>query len=103
MLHIAASGSALLECASLAHDLQKLRSLLRSTDGDRLLVLAEEHGVIGQLADVCASSMRFRSSGNQAGSRRSPARTDFFFSLRLTAELFGLLGLFSSQGIGPLW
>ena len=94
--------SALLECASLAHDLQKLRSLLRSTDGDRLLVLAEEHGVIGQLAGCLR---KLHEDSVPPGIRRALAdcqRAQIFFSLRLTAELFGLLGLFSSQGIGAL-
>ena len=94
--------SALLECASLAHDLQKLRSLLRSTDGDRLLVLAEEHGVIGQLAGCLR---KLHEDSVPPGIRRALAdcqRAQIFFSLRLTAELFGLLELFSSQGIGAL-
>ena len=94
--------SALLECASLAHDLQKLASLLRSTDGDRLLVLAEEHGVIGQLAGCLR---KLHEDSVPPGIRRALAdrqRAQMFFSLRLTAELFGLLELFSSQGIGAL-
>src|SRR5260370_39284292 len=42
--------SALLECASPSHDLQMLGDLLRSVEWNRLLVLAEEHGVVGHLA-----------------------------------------------------
>src|SRR5258708_18459464 len=94
--------SALLECASPAHDLQKLASLLRSTDGDRLLVLAEEHGVIGQLAGCLR---KLDEDSVPQGIRRALAdrqRAQIFFSLRLTAELFGLLELFSSQGIEAL-
>jgi len=94
--------SALLECASPAHDLQKLASLLRSTDGNRLLVLAEEHGVIGQLAG-CLHKLHENSVS--PGIRQALAdrqRAQIFFSLRLTAELFGLLELFSSQGIEAL-
>src|SRR5258706_5483879 len=94
--------SALLECASRAHDLQKLASLLRSTDGNRLLVLAEEHGVIAQLAG-CLHKLHENSVS--PGIRQALAdrqRAQMFFSLRLTAELFGLLELFSSQGIGAL-
>ena len=95
-------SSALLECASPAHDLQKLASLLRSTDGNRLLVLAEEHGVIGQLAG-CLHKLHENSVS--PGIRQALAdrqRAQIFFSLRLTAELFGLLELFSSQGIEAL-
>jgi len=94
--------SALLECASPAHDLQKLASLLRSTDGNRLLVLAEEHGVIAQLAG-CLHKLHENSVS--PGIRQALAdrqRAQIFFSLRLTAELFGLLELFSSQGIEAL-
>ena len=94
--------SALLECASPAHDLQKLASLLRSTDGNRLLVLAEEHGVIGQLAGCLR---KLHENSVSPGIRQALAdrqRAQIFFSLRLTAELFGLLELFSSQGIEAL-
>ena len=94
--------SALLECASPAHDLQKLASLLRSTDGNRLLVLAEEHGVIGQLAGCLR---KLHEDSVSPGIRQALAdrqRAQIFFSLRLTAELFGLLELFSSQGIEAL-
>ena len=94
--------SALLECASPAPDLQKLAGLLRSADGDRLLVLAEEHGVIGQLAG-CLRKLNGDSSPpgiRQALADRQRART--FSSLRLTAELFRSLELFSSQGIEAL-
>ena len=95
-------SSALLECASPAHDLQKLASLLRSTDGNRLLVLAEEHGVIGQLAGCLR---KLHENSVSPGIRQALAdrqRAQIFFSLRLTAELFGLLELFSSQGIEAL-
>jgi len=94
--------SALLECASPAHDLQKLASLLAFTDGDRLLVVAEEHGVIGQL-EGCLRELHEDSV--PPGIRQALAdrqRAQIFFSLRLTAELFGLLELFSSQDIGAL-
>ena len=40
----------LLECASPAFDPQRLVELKRSADWSQLLVLAEEHGVLGHLA-----------------------------------------------------
>src|SRR6266568_3668956 len=40
----------LLECASPKCDARKLNELLRSVDWTRLLLLAEEHGVVGHLA-----------------------------------------------------
>ena len=40
----------LLECASPAFDVQRFAELTRSADWSRLLVLAEEHTVLGHLA-----------------------------------------------------
>src|SRR5712692_8313613 len=94
--------SALLECASPAHDLQKLASLLRSTDGDRLLVLAEEHGVIGHLAGCLR---KLHENSVSPGIRQALAdrqRAQIFFTLRLTTELFRILEDFASVGIGAL-
>ena len=94
--------SALLECASPAHDLQKLASLLRFTDGGRLLVLAEEHGVIGQLAG-CLRKLHEDSVPREIRQALADRqRAQIFFSLRLTAELFGLIELSRSQGIEAL-
>jgi len=92
----------LLECASPAHDLQKLASLLRFTDGDRLLVLAEEHGVIGQLAGCLR---KLHENSVSPGIRQALAdrqRAQIFSTLRLTAELFRILEDFASVGIGAL-
>ncbi len=94
--------SVLLECASPAHDLQKLASLLRSTDGDRLLVLAEEHGVIGQLAGCLR---KLHEDSVSPGIRQALAdrqRAQIFSTLRLTTELFRILEDFASVGIGAL-
>src|SRR5260370_1145924 len=41
--------SALVECASPAHDRQRLAELLRAADWARLLVLAEDHRGVGPL------------------------------------------------------
>jgi len=41
---------ALLECASPAFDVQRFAELTRSADWSRLLVLVEEHTVLGHLA-----------------------------------------------------
>jgi len=94
--------SALLECASPSHDRQRLGGLLHSVEWARLLVLAEEHGVVGHLAaslhdlegDLVPPEMR------QVLVERQ--RAQMFFSLRLTAELFRILDRFKSQGIGAL-
>src|SRR2546425_893794 len=92
----------LLECASPSHDLQKLAGLLGPTDWDRLIILAEEHGVIGHLA-ACLRKLEEDSVppgiGQALADRR---RAQVFFSLRLTAELFRLLESFASEAIGVL-
>ncbi len=94
--------SALLECASPAHDRQRLAGLIRSADSTRLLVLAEEHGVAGHLAasvrelaeDLVPPEIRQTLADRQ--------RAQIFSTLRLTAELFRILDRFTSQGIGAL-
>ena len=94
--------SALLECASPAQDRQRLARLFRSADWARLLVLAEDHGVAGHLAaslrgleeDLVPREIR------QALVDRQRARN--FLTLRLTVELFRILGRFTSQGIAAL-
>lgn len=94
--------SALLECASASHDLQRFRGLLGSADWTRLLVLAEEHGVAGHLTaglrghaeDLVPPEIRQTLVDRQ--------RAQIFFTLRLTAELFRLLDRFALEGIGAL-
>jgi len=94
--------AALLECASPAHDPQRLAGLLRCADWARLLVLAEAHGVAGHLTaclrslddDLVPSEVR-----QTLVDRR---RAQIFFTLRLTAELFRILDRFTSEGIGAL-
>ena len=94
--------SVLLECASPAHDILKLTGMLGSADWDRLLVLAEEHGVTGHLA-ACIREVEggFVSPGiRQALAERQRARV--FFSLRLTAELLRLVESLASESIEAL-
>jgi hypothetical protein len=92
----------LLECVSLAPDPQRLAGLLRSSNGDRLLALAEEHGVTGHLA---ARLCEFDKAVAPPEIRKALAdrqRAQILFSLRLTAELFCLLERFALEGIGAL-
>src|SRR2546425_2529914 len=80
----------LLECASPSHDLQKLAGLLGPTDWDRLIILAEEHGVIGHLA---ASMREVKGALVPLEIRQAlidRQRAQVFFSLTLTAEMFRL-------------
>ncbi len=94
--------SALLECASPAHNRQRLAGLLQSVDWARLFVLAEEHGVVGHLA---AGVRGFEENLVPPEIRQALVdrqRAQIFFSLRLTAELFCILDRFTSAGIGAL-
>src|SRR5713226_1331612 len=94
--------SALVECASPAHDRQRLAELLRSADWARLLVLAEDHGVAGHLT---ASLRDLEEPFVPLEIRQSLAdrqRAQIFFTLRLNAELFRVLDRFTSEGIGAL-
>src|SRR5690348_2104550 len=99
---LAREWAALLECISLRRDRERLLDLLSGINWPRLLLLAEEHGVVGQLA-ACL---------NDDGAPAAPPeilrlllerrRAQIFATLLLTAELFRLLELFSRQGISIL-
>jgi hypothetical protein len=94
--------SVLLEAASPSPDPQRLTPLLRSADAPRLIVLAEEHGVIGHLA-ACLSGLEedvLQPKARQLLVDRQRAQN--FTTLRLTAELFRLLERFASENIAAL-
>ena len=93
---------ALLECASPSHDLQRLAGLLRSADWTRLLGLAEEHGVVGPLAECVRGLPGDAVPPEIRQSLIDRRRTQIFLSLRMTAELFRILDRFSSEGISTL-
>lgn len=94
--------AALRECVSLRRDVQRLSKLLGGVDWPRLLLLAQEHGVIGHLA-ACL---------NDDGAVAAPAeikqlllerrRAQNFLTLRLTAELFRLLEVFGKENVSVL-
>jgi len=92
----------LLECASPTSDVRRLVELAYSADWSRLLVLAEEHGVLAHLAG------RLRELDENlvpAGIRRTLLerhRVQVFSTLRMTAELFRLLELFAAKDIPAL-
>ncbi len=92
----------LLECASPQPDARKLSALVHAANGPRLLELAAEHGVLGQLAarlgkldggPVLRETQRALLDGQRAQN---------FVTLRMTAELFRVLDQFASAGIGAL-
>jgi hypothetical protein len=94
--------SALLECASPASNPRRLADLLWSADWDRLLAVAEQHGVEGHLA---ASLREFEAALVPPEIRQTlidRKREQNFFTLRLNAELFRLLEQFSLIGIDAM-
>ena len=94
--------SALLECASPAHDRQRLAGSLASVDWARLLGLAEEHGVTGHLASCLRDLGGTEVPPEFRQSLVERQRAQNFFTLRLTAELFRILERFASEGIATL-
>jgi hypothetical protein len=87
----------LLESASPHPDPQRLTTLLTGVDWPRLLFLAEEHGVTTLLGASLRSLEGIPLEIRGALSERQ--RTQIFFSLRLTAELFRVLDIFKSAGV----
>ena len=92
----------LLECASPIPNAKDLAESIRSVDWPRLLELAEDHGVTGQLTgrllqldqDLVPPATR------QALVERQ--RAQIFITLRMNAELLRLLDRFASAAIGAL-
>lgn len=93
--------TALRECVSPWSDEERLHQYLTGVDWPRLPVLAREHGVVGQLA-ACLNKLDavIPSEINKALLERQ--REQNFLTLRLTAELFRLLELFSRNKIRAL-
>ena len=89
----------LLECASPVFDVPRLRDLARSVDWSRLLVLAEDHGVLGHLA------VRLRELDDPLVPTEirqtllDSHRAQVFSMLRMSAELFRLLEIFGTNDI----
>ncbi|HKE34862.1 MAG TPA: nucleotidyltransferase family protein [Candidatus Acidoferrum sp.] len=93
--------SALRECVSPWRESERLLRLLSVVDWPRLLLLAEEHRVLGQLATyVKNGTVVVPPEIKQLLLERW--RTQNFLTLRLTAELFRLLELFGKQEISAL-
>ena len=94
--------AALVECASPTFDSRRFVELSRSGDWSQLLVLAEEHGVLGHLAvrvrglDENLVPVEIRQMLEEHH------REQVFSTLRMTAELFRLLELFAAKNIAAL-
>ena len=94
--------SALLECASLVRDCQRLSGSLASADWARLLALAEEHGVTGHLTSCLRNLEETLVPPEVWQTLVERQRAQIFFTLQLMAELFRILELFALEGIGAL-
>ena len=93
---------ALRECVSPWSDKERIRPYFLAMDWPRLLLLADEHGVVGQLA-ACLNSPgapAIPPEIKQALLERQ--REQNFLTLRLTGELFRLLELFDRNEISAL-
>ena len=94
--------SMILECASPVSAGPRFAELARSADWSRLLLLAEEHGVLGHLAkrlhgineNIVPAAIRRKLLDRH--------RAQVFSTLRMTAELFCLLDLFAAKDIPVL-
>lgn len=94
--------TALRECVSRRRDVGHLSKLLGGVDWPRLLLLAEEHGVLGQLAACLNIDCAGVAPPEVKQSLVERRRAQNFQTLRLTAELFRLLELFAAKGISVL-
>jgi Uncharacterised nucleotidyltransferase len=94
--------SVLLECASPVRNRQRLAGSFASADWARLLALAGEHGVAGHLASCLRDLEESLVPPRVRQKLIERQRAQNFHTLRLTAELFLILGLFTSKGIGAL-
>jgi hypothetical protein len=92
--------AALLECASPAPDAERISAALGRANWPRLLLLAEEHGVLGHLAGVRDTNAAIPQDAGKELQERQRAQN--FQTLRLTAELFRILENFSEKRISAL-
>ena len=92
----------LLECASPTFDAARFVELARSADWSRLLVLAEEHGVLGHLAARVRGLDENFVPAEIRQMLLDDHREQVFSTLRMTAELVRLLQLFAAKGISAL-
>src|SRR5436853_6275324 len=91
---------ALRECVSPRTD--KQQQYLTAIDWRRLLLLAREHGVLGQLAACLADRDASAIPPEIKPVLAEHRRAQNFLTLRLTGELFRLLELFNQEGIRAL-
>jgi len=81
---------------------ERLRQYLADVDWPRLLLLAREHGVLGQLSTCLSDRDGFAISSEIKQVLAEHRRTQNFLTLRLTGELLRLLELFNQNEIRAL-
>ncbi|HET8921505.1 MAG TPA: nucleotidyltransferase family protein [Candidatus Acidoferrum sp.] len=79
-----------------------MAGLILTVDWPRLLLLAEEHGVVGHVAASLRNLDRAMIPPEIAQALAERQRAQVIFSLRITAELFRVLERFASTGISAL-
>ncbi len=89
--------AALLECSSAHPDLARLGDLLGEASAPDLLDLAEAHGVVALLATSLRHYDAELEPPGIAEKIRDTYRRQVLASLKMTAELFRLVGLFSAS------
>lgn len=94
--------TALRQCVSPWRDAQRLLKLLPSVDWPRLLLLAEEHGVLGQLGACLNNASAPVAPPEIKQSLLGRLRDQNFLTLRLSAELLRLLEIFGKERISAL-
>jgi len=92
----------LLECASATPNTQRLRELASRADWSRLLVLAEEHGVIGHLGTRLPELDDNIVSAEKRSALVELHRAQVFRMLGMIRELFHLLELLAGKDISLL-
>jgi Uncharacterised nucleotidyltransferase len=92
----------LLECASPFFKSERVAELERSVDWPRLLLLAEEHGVLGHLAKTLSELDQDLISTEIRPALVERHRAQVFSTLRMTAELFRILEIFAAKDIPAL-
>ena len=92
----------LLECASPSPNAQWFRELASTADWSRLLVLAEEHGVLGHLSARLPELDENIVSAEKRSALVELHRAQVFRTLGMTRELFCLLDLFAAKDIEAL-
>jgi hypothetical protein len=97
-----AAWEMLVECACTAAREEKLAELARIVKWERLLDLAEDHGVLGQVATQLGKLGEAFVSAETKRKLTERYRGQLFSGLRMTGELFRLVERFAKEKIGIL-